>query len=228
MKVTIGIVAVIILIIAGIVIFSPDSKPNDQQSNSNTANSTESKVADPKKDLVIGKAEAKAMIIEYGDFKCPSCNAFHHGAGQQLREGYINDGKLKVVFRAIAVIGPDSERSAIGAYCANEQSKFTEYHDSVYNFMWDNYYKSQNFSAEYKDILSAEKLRELALQAGLDGTKFAECLNKSDYKNEVEVNMELASNDGVRGTPTFKIGDQIVTGPQPYGVFKKLVDIQLQ
>ena len=228
MKVAIGIVVAIIIIIVGIVIFSPNSKPNDQQGNSNFTTNSQSKAAYPKTDLIIGKADAKATIIEYGDFKCPSCNAFHHAAGQQLRESYINDGKLKIVFRAIAVIGPDSQRSAIGAYCANEQSKFTEYHDDAYNFMRDNYYKNQNFFAEFKDILLSDKLRELAVNAELDGTKFAGCLDKSDYKQMVDTNMQLASADGVRGTPTFKIGDQIVTGPQPFNTFKTLVDIQLR
>lgn len=228
MKIVFGIIATIVFVVLGVVIISPDSKPDTPQNNTPISNNNTNKTADPITDLVIGKTDAKATIIEYGDFKCPSCGQFHQEAGKQLRSEYIDGGKLKIVFRPLAIIGPDSERSAVGAYCANNQSKFAPYHDAVYDHMWNNYYKSGNFSAEFKDILTAEKLNEIATNAGLDSAGFSDCLSKAEAVQEVADNLKNAEADGLRGTPTFKIGDQIVTGPQPFSTFKTLVDIQLR
>jgi protein-disulfide isomerase len=181
-----------------------------------------------KSDLVIGDATAKATIIEYGDFKCPSCNAFHHEAGQQLRAVYVKTGKLKIVFKPLAVIGPDSDRAARGAYCANAQGKFTDYHDKVFNYMWDSYYENGNYNVESQDLLDSQLLTKLAGQAGVESVSFQKCLGSNDFASNTQANLAESSQVGVRGTPTFIIDGKKVVGPQPYGVFKSLVDIQLQ
>lgn len=204
---------------------------NNHSSNSpssSTTTVTNSHATNSTNDLVIGSVTAKATITEYGDFKCPSCNAFHHDAGQQLRTDYINSGKLKIVFKPVAVIGPDSDRAARGAHCANAQGKFTGYHDKIYDYMWDTYYKNGNYNVESQDILDSQLLTKLAGQAGVDSVVFQKCLGGADFAGNTQANLDEASKLGFSGTPTFIINGKKVVGPQPYSVFKALVDIQLQ
>jgi protein-disulfide isomerase len=225
-KISIEVIVIAILAVGWQLLPNTNKQTASTQQNESSSTTTQTAIQDD--DLIIGNKTAQATITEYGDFKCPSCGQFHQEAGKQLRNGYIKENKLKIVFRPIAVIGPDSERSAIGAYCAQTQNKFTEYHDSVYNYMWDNYYKARNFSAEYQDILTSKLLSTIANEVGLDTATFESCLNESSQAQRVANNQKTAQEIGVRGTPTFSINNQLVVGPQPYNVFKSLVDIQLK
>lgn len=228
MKTISFLVVVTIIITVGVLAFVRENKTETNtkalQSTQTGSKSNDNQV--PK--LVIGDQNAKGKIIEYGDFKCPSCNKFHRDAGNQLRRDYIDSGKLSVEFRPIAVIGPDSKLAAVGAFCANKQTKFVEYHDAIFNYMWDNFYKNNDYSAETKDILTEEKLSSLAQPIGVDLEAFRNCLQDKDTAGYVSAYMNLAGADEVKGTPTFILSNQKVVGPQPYSIFKKLVDIQLR
>lgn len=127
----------------------------------------------------------------------------------------------------MAVIGPDSERAAVGAYCAHDQGKFTEYHDAVFNYMWENHYKSRDYSAEFEDVLTTGVLTDIATKNGLEALSFTGCLNSESKVASVSKNQSLANQAGVRGTPTFSINGQLVVGPQPTNTFKKLIETQL-
>lgn len=180
-----------------------------------------------KHDLIIGKADAPATIIEYGDFKCPSCAQFHQTTGKQLRDEYVDTGALKIVFRGLDVIGPDSGRSARGAYCADDQGLFVAFHDAVYDLMWSDYYQNGNYSSEYSNVLTTDKLTQIAGGVGIAEPQFKECLDSGEYASSLATNMRLSREDGVRGTPTFKANGQIVTGPRTFSVFKTLIELQL-
>lgn len=220
----IAILGIVLLLFAGFFIFADDVSTR----NTGGGDAPELSGNELAEALVIGDLEAQATIIEYGDFKCPSCGQFHQQAGQELRSEYIDNDQLKIIFRPLAVIGPDSERAALGAYCANEQDGFTEYHDSVYDYMWDEYYRSGNYAAEFEDVLTRDVLSSLLPTSGMNANEFNDCLDSDEHLDSVEGNLANAQNDGVRGTPTFVISNQRVVGPQPFSVFKQLVDIQLQ
>lgn len=222
-----GVVAVLGILLTAIWFFTSDSGNTKtiQQDDTNTANSGLDFSAQ-EEELYIGNPEAPAVMVEYADFKCPSCGQFHQTNAKELRKAYPDN--LKIAFRPIAVIGPDSERAAVGAYCALEQEGFVQYHDAVFDYMWDNYYEDRNFAAEFEDILTADVLTDISKKVGISETAFRSCLDDSNKQDLVATNLTMAQQVGVRGTPTFVIDDQLVTGPQPFNVFKSLVDLQLQ
>lgn len=203
------------------------SLPSASKTSTSNINKTAVPMVAEESDLVIGSREALATITEYADFKCPSCGQFHQTSGKQLRLEYGSTDKLKIIFRPMAVIGPDSERAADGAYCAHDQGKFIGYHDAVYDYMWDNYYKARDYSAEYKDILTLDVLTDISKNVGLDSTIFINCIENGNKSSFVSGNQSKGQAIGVRGTPSFSINGQLVVGPQPVEVFKKLIDIQL-
>lgn len=178
--------------------------------------------------LTIGKADAPVSITEFGDYKCPSCASFHQGAEQQITSEYINTGKVKIVFRTYPYLGPDSGRAARSAYCANDQKIFSAYHAAVFDFMWNTYYKDKKYEAEIQNILTDDTLTDLAKSAGAEEAAFKSCIAGDKFNKFIDEDLAAAADSEVQGTPTFLIGNQKIVGPQPYNVFKSLIELQLR
>jgi protein-disulfide isomerase len=221
------VIAILLIVLVSTLLFSTyRNNSNPQSEKKDTSPQVQSK--DPSSArLVIGNPAAPAVLIEYGDFKCPSCNQFHRQAGKQLRDEYIDNGKLRIEFRNLPFIGPDSRRAAEGAFCAADQNKFSAYHDAVFAYMWDSHYSSGSFAAEFEDVLTTEKLSEIASSAGLDGKKLSVCIQKKTHKELVDADLKNSEKDDVTGTPAFLIGGQKISGPGSYTLFKTLVDLRL-
>ncbi len=84
------------------------------------------------RDVILGDPNAPVTIIEYGDYQCPFCARFYTDVEQFIRDEYIASGKVKMVFRNYAFLGPESVAAAEAAECAKDQGKFWEYHDQLY------------------------------------------------------------------------------------------------
>lgn len=82
---------------------------------------------------IMGDPNAKVTYIEFADFQCPFCGQFFTQTEPQLISDYVKTGKVKFAFRNFAFLGPDSNTSAEGAYCANDQGKFWDYHNFLYS-----------------------------------------------------------------------------------------------
>ena len=91
---------------------------------------------------VLGKSDAKLTIIEFSDFQCPFCERFYLDTLPQLKKDYIDTGKVQLAFRhfPIASIHPNAKTAHEAAECANEQGKFWEYHDLLFQTQeqWSN------------------------------------------------------------------------------------------
>jgi len=118
-------------------------------------------------DFVLGSPAAKVVVVEYGDFQCPFCGKFFKTAEQQLKETYLKSGETAFLWRDFAFLGEESIRAAEAARCAGEQGKFWEYHDYLFNYIWDNYY-SKNINGENVGAFSDRNLKSFAAALGLD------------------------------------------------------------
>lgn len=79
-----------------------------------------------------GNANAPVTIVEFADFQCPFCERFYTQTEKQIIDTYVKTGKAKFIFRNYAFLGPDSTTAAEAAYCANEQGKFWQFHNFMY------------------------------------------------------------------------------------------------
>lgn len=177
--------------------------------------------------LIIGDTNAPVTLVEYADFKCPQCNKFHREAGAQIRSEYIDTGKVKIEYRNFPFIGPDSGRAARGTYCANNQGVFTEYHDRVFSYVWENHYKSGNLSAEFEDVLTVDRLTSLMQDKLTDLELFKTCLEDTQYNKFIDAELLLGAADEINGTPGFVINEKSIIGPQNFTTFKTLIEIAL-
>jgi len=79
-----------------------------------------------------GQPSATLAIIEYADFQCPFCRRFEQEVYPQLRDNYINTGKVKYFHRDMPLAFHEGAMPAArAAHCASEQGKFWEMHDSL-------------------------------------------------------------------------------------------------
>jgi predicted DsbA family dithiol-disulfide isomerase len=162
----------------------------------------------------MGDPNAPIKIIEYGDFQCPYCLQFWQETEPQLIEEYINNGTVYFEFRAFPVVGPESYSAAEGAYCAGDQGKFWEYHDTLFT----------NWTGENVGDFTHEKLIEYADSLALDMEVFEQCLSEGAHKATVEQDRAEGEADHVNATPTFLINGHLVEGAQPFEVMKHIIE----
>jgi len=143
---------------------------------------------------VAGSPDAPVSIVEFGDFGCPSCRAWHNsGIKAQLQADFGE--QISFTFRHFPVITPQSPKAAEAAQCAAEQDAFWEYHDFLYEQAPPN-------------RLAPADLKQYAAQLELDGEAFATCLDSGRYRAYVDGDMQAALDLGARGTPSFYVNGQ--------------------
>jgi len=167
---------------------------------------------------ILGDESAPITIVEWGDYQCTFCYKFHHSSFEIIDSEYIQTGKVKMVFQDFPLNGPDSVFAAEAAYCAEDQGKFWEYHDVIYD----------NWAGERTGWITSDSLNDFAAKVGLDLQKFNSCLNEHKYKNKVLESERFAIEIGIRATPSFLIFDDKkvikIEGNQPIDVFRRTIE----
>lgn len=166
----------------------------------------------------MGNPNAPIHIIEYGDFQCPYCLKFWAETEPQLIEEYVNTDKVYFEYRSVgAFLGAESGWAAEGAYCAGDQSRFWEYHDTLYT----------NWTGENVGDFTKEKLVKYAKALDLNMEEFETCIFEEKHKGTVEQDAAQAEADGVRATPTLFINGVKVEGAQPFSILKDYIEQSL-
>ena len=168
-------------------------------------------------DPVLGSADAKVLMIEFGDYQCPSCRQFWKEIEPRLKKDYIDTGKVKLVFRDFPLNQhPEAVLAALAVNCARDQNKYWEFHDKVFR---EQYNKGDDVIR-----LKPADLKKWAKDIKLDSSAFDQCLDSEKYKNEVMKDKMEGEPAGVQGTPTFFINGRVMGGAQQYPEYKKLID----
>jgi protein-disulfide isomerase len=79
-----------------------------------------------------GNSDAPVTIVEFSDFQCSFCKKFWRETLPQIEEKNVRTGKVRFVYRHLAILGPSSVQAAIASECAHEQGKFWPYHDRLF------------------------------------------------------------------------------------------------
>ena len=166
----------------------------------------------------LGNPNAPVKIIEYADFQCPYCQRYWQQTEKQIIQTYVDTGKIYYEYRSVgAFIGPESAAAAEAAYCAGDQGKFWEYHDTLYS----------HWTGENVGDFSPDHLHQFAVSVGLDTKTFDECFSQGKYKGQVMQDAIDAKSDGIRATPSFLINGKLLEGAQPFDAFQKVIDAAL-
>ena len=174
-------------------------------------------------DPVKGDPDAPVTIVEFSDFQCPFCARFFQQTLPLIEKNYIDTGKVKLVYRdlPLASIHPNAIPSHIAAECADDQGKFWEYHDILFEnqSQWNRLGLDdlKNIFKQYADDLE------------LDAVSYDSCLDSSDIVDEINDDLVDARALGATGTPTFFIGTEKdgfvkISGAQPYSSFQSSIE----
>ena len=130
-----------------------------------------------------GSRAPELTIVEFASFSCPYSKEVSSTA-RELMLKY--NSKIKYIYREFPVddLYPESSTLALLGRCANEQNKFWQMHDKLYQSTGKNY-------------------SLLAQQIGLDNTKLANCVKEQRYIKNIKQDLIDGVKNNVRGTPTF-------------------------
>lgn len=162
-----------------------------------------------------GFEKAPVTIIEFSDFQCSFCWKFWKETLPRLEAEYIKTGKVRFVYRHLAILGPPSVAAGQAADCAGEQGNFWEYHDNLF--------ASKGFFS-----FADRRLKQYARDLGLDGPTFDQCLDSGKYAKKVEGETGIGRFLGANGTPTFFINGLKLVGAHPFETFRAIIEEQLK
>ena len=145
----------------------------------------------------IGFTNAQISIVEFGDYQCTFCYKFHQNTLNDIKTEYIDTGKANYVYRDFPLNGASSILAAEATYCANEQGKYWEYHNILYN----------NWAGENTGWINTDSLEGFGAEINLNISEFNRCLNTHKYYQMIIDNENYAKQIGINATPTFLIFD---------------------
>ena len=167
-------------------------------------------------DRILGSAEAPITIIEYSSLTCPHCAAFHAGALPRIKETWIADGRVRLVYRHFP-LDAAALRAAAVANCI-EGTRYFGFLDLLF--------KSQKRWA--KPDGSLKGLGQMARLAGLSQEKFEACANdEAEMDRILQQRQDGVQTYGVQSTPTLFVNGRKVEGARSFehleDIFKQIV-----
>ena len=146
-----------------------------------------------------GPVDAPIKIVEYGDFGCTTCRAWHNSGTKQVLQDQYGE-QISFEFRHFPIITAQSPKAAEAGQCAAEQNKFWEFHNFVYE-------------ETAQGALSDSDLKDYASAIGLNRDSFDECLDSGKYEATIQASSDAAREAGASRTPAFFING-IQTAPR--------------
>jgi protein-disulfide isomerase len=151
----------------------------------------------PQHGLTLGNPKAPVRVVEFADLQCPFCRAYSVNVLPGLVQKYVRPGKVRMDFRTLAFIGPDSVRAGRVAEAAGQQNKLWNFADLMY----------LNQGEENSGYATDAYLKRIGgAVPGLDTAKAFQARNGSAVTAQLKAASDLANTSGVNETPTFLVG----------------------
>jgi len=192
--------SVIVVIFGGLIIYSRSTNPAIDVSSIDTnsiiaASEQNGSIADH----TYGKTDSKVVLVEYGDFQCPSCGGAHPQI-KSVTEEYKD--KVAFIFRnfPLTSIHPNARAAAAAVEAAGLQDKYWEMHNLVF--------ESQSSWETLSGSERTEMFVSYAQQLGIDEAKFTKDLASSSVTKKIAFDQALGKKVGVDATPTFYLNGE--------------------
>lgn len=186
---------VAVLVVAGVVIVLVSQQGGDEAAS---------------EPVTVGKKTAPATLTVYEDFRCPACGQFENQFRSTVRD-LEKDGKLRTEYHLVTIIdgnmqGTGSMNAANAALCAEDEGRFAEYHDVLF----------QNQPEEQDDAFADNKLLlSLAKKTGgLDSPRFEKCVTERKHEQRVKKSDKAFESSGHQATPTVLLDGETLYGQE--------------
>ena len=149
----------------------------------------------PQQGIVLGRPDAPVTLVEFADLQCPFCAQWARDAFPAIVDEYVRNGRVRVVFRGLSFIGPDSEKALRSALAAAEQDRLW---DVVHGLF-------VNLGGENDGWVTDDLLHSFA-GTGLDTRRMLARTGSSWVEQQLREARSAADAVGVPGTPFFQAG----------------------
>jgi protein-disulfide isomerase len=146
-----------------------------------------------------GAAKPEVTLVEFYDYACPYCKASNPYVDRLLRE----DQGLRVVYRELPILGPDSVTAARLSLAASKAGRFAQFHDTLWA----------------AGRPAPDTIAQAAQAASIAPTPQEDPLVEAELKR----NFTLAGQLGATGTPLFVVGNRVMNGAVGYDMLKQAI-----
>lgn len=152
------------------------------------------------RDHIRGNPQAKVTLVEFSDFQCPFCRAFHPKL-QEVMQEFGQDIRWVYKHFPLTSIHPEALPAAMASECVWEQKGD------------DGFWKFADAMFLNQESLGKELYEDVAKDLGVNMQEFASCMEEGRYISKVQEDVELGVEVGVEGTPsTFMNGIPVQGG----------------
>jgi len=167
-------------------------------------------------DVVLGEADAPVTVVEYASFTCPHCGTFAKEIFPQVRQNYVETGKVKFILREVYFDQYGLWASMV-ARCGGEKG----FYPLAHRFL-----TTQESWTGADDIGLA--IHQIGRRAGLSADRLEQCLSDREFATALLADyQEHRAEDDIQSTPTFIINGKKHGGAMSYEEFSKLLDAEL-
>ena len=153
-----------------------------------------------------GNPDGKIVLVEYSDFACGFCRKSVDDVTRLIAE----NPDLKIVFHELPILSDDSNLAAAWAMAAAKQGKYYAFHKAM-------------FAAGRPN---EQTIASAAQKAGLDMAAARAFVASGEAQNVIEANIGVAQRLEFSGTPSWVVGNQILSGAVGYDALKAAIDAQ--
>ncbi len=161
---------------------------------------------------VKGDAGAPITMVIFSDFQCPFCKRVVPTL-DEIMKAY--PGKVKFAFRQNPLpMHKNAMSAAKASLAANEQGKFWQMHDAMFE--------------NQADVATDQGIEKIAQKIGLNMAKFKADWKSNKYEAQINKDIEFTRSSGATGTPAFFLNGVALKGARPFASFKEVIDKLLE
>ncbi len=175
-----------------------------QQQNHGAIAANMDQLVNSRRDPFIGNPDASVTVVEFFDYQCPYCKQM----ARDLAKVAAEDPDVKIVFKEFPVFGRESTLAARAALASAKQGKYAEFHLAIMGL---------------RGAPSENAIFRIANRLGMDLERLRRDMQSPSIETQIQSNLQLARQVGVRGTPALIVGDQLVPGAMSLDQMRQLI-----
>lgn len=153
---------------------------------------------------VSGPADAGIAIVQFFDYKCGYCRRVSPTLSKLL-EAHKN---VRVIFKELPILGPESHMASRAALAAAKQGAYEAFHQKLIGL---------------SGPITPEIIEDTGRQLGLDLARLKTDMSSQEVAAILVQNKRLANALGVESTPSFVIGNELISGAMDLTRFEELI-----
>jgi protein-disulfide isomerase len=157
-------------------------------------------------DPVAGNLKGDVALVQFFDYNCGFCRQSFDAMWEAVKA----DGKTRVIFKEYPILGPDSVIASRVALVAKAHGKYDEVHRAFMKF---------------RGRLDEKTVFRLVGEVGLNADQVRKEMNSPEIDKQLKKTLDLAHALDIGGTPTFIIGDRLVSSALDQPTFRQMIDL---